>query len=243
MRRIISGLIAATLAMPLALLALGGSTAATATGRGHDCRRWVALTFDDGPSHLPYPDAAYAAGPQSRDVLRCRPARRGQPSVRRVRGPRGASRPQPHLEPSAPAALTPAQVRPRCCVPRTCFARPARRCRSNCCVRRSATWTTPSRPSWPRSATTTSTGTSSPSIGMWRRERPDPRHHRHRLPARPGHPDARRPDRLRRRPGRRNRTAAGHPPAAAPATASASSARPAPSPRPACVPCGRRSPR
>ena len=51
MRRIISGLIAATLAMPLALLALGGSTSATATGRGHDCRRWVALTFDDCPNH------------------------------------------------------------------------------------------------------------------------------------------------------------------------------------------------
>jgi peptidoglycan/xylan/chitin deacetylase (PgdA/CDA1 family) len=51
MRRIISWLVAATLAMPLALLALGGSTSATATGRGHDCRRWVALTFDDGPSH------------------------------------------------------------------------------------------------------------------------------------------------------------------------------------------------
>ena len=53
MKRIIRGLAAAALALPLALVAITGSAAATGTDRpGHNkCHQWMALTFDDGPSH------------------------------------------------------------------------------------------------------------------------------------------------------------------------------------------------
>lgn len=53
MRRIIRGLAAAALALPLALFAVPGSAEATAMGGGHDdenCQQWMSLTFDDGPS-------------------------------------------------------------------------------------------------------------------------------------------------------------------------------------------------
>src|SRR5689334_3539177 len=62
MTSILRGLAAAALGLPLALLGTsvpgsaspaGSASAATAAGRAgsRDCRQWMALTFDDGPSH------------------------------------------------------------------------------------------------------------------------------------------------------------------------------------------------
>jgi peptidoglycan/xylan/chitin deacetylase (PgdA/CDA1 family) len=51
MKRLVRGLIAAVLGLPLAVTALTGSAAAAATDRGHGCQQWIALTFDDGPSY------------------------------------------------------------------------------------------------------------------------------------------------------------------------------------------------
>lgn len=55
MRRIVRTLVAAACGLPLALAVLSGSAQAgsTATGHGHPqrCTGWMALTFDDGPSH------------------------------------------------------------------------------------------------------------------------------------------------------------------------------------------------
>ena len=50
MRRIIGSLAAAALAVPLALFGTTASVHATETGRHGRCDRWMALTFDDGPS-------------------------------------------------------------------------------------------------------------------------------------------------------------------------------------------------
>ena len=58
MRRILRGLVAAACGLPLALTMMSGSAGAASTGshpadHGHSqrCRGWMALTFDDGPSH------------------------------------------------------------------------------------------------------------------------------------------------------------------------------------------------
>jgi peptidoglycan/xylan/chitin deacetylase (PgdA/CDA1 family) len=65
MKRVLRGLIAAALGLPLALAGMTvsasataakpatGSASATATGQHHRdrCRKWMALTFDDGPSY------------------------------------------------------------------------------------------------------------------------------------------------------------------------------------------------
>jgi peptidoglycan/xylan/chitin deacetylase (PgdA/CDA1 family) len=58
MRRIARGLVAAACGLPLALTMMTGSAGAASagsagSGHGHSerCRGWMALTFDDGPSH------------------------------------------------------------------------------------------------------------------------------------------------------------------------------------------------
>jgi peptidoglycan/xylan/chitin deacetylase (PgdA/CDA1 family) len=53
MQRIVRGLAAAALALPVALSAVTGSAATTTTGSEHPrpCHQRMALTFDDGPSH------------------------------------------------------------------------------------------------------------------------------------------------------------------------------------------------
>ncbi len=53
MQRIVRGLLAAALGLPLALSAVTGSahSAKTAPERSRECQQWMALTFDDGPSH------------------------------------------------------------------------------------------------------------------------------------------------------------------------------------------------
>jgi peptidoglycan/xylan/chitin deacetylase (PgdA/CDA1 family) len=58
MRRIVRGLVAAACGLPLALTMMTGSagvasagSAATDHGHSERCRGWMALTFDDGPSH------------------------------------------------------------------------------------------------------------------------------------------------------------------------------------------------
>ena len=53
MKRILSSLTVAVLAIPLLLFALTGSAGASGAGGGHatKCRQWMALTFDDGPSY------------------------------------------------------------------------------------------------------------------------------------------------------------------------------------------------
>src|SRR4051812_32839485 len=53
MNRIMRSVAAAALVVPLALFAISGSAAATGTGHGQNtkCHQWMAVTFDDGPSH------------------------------------------------------------------------------------------------------------------------------------------------------------------------------------------------
>jgi peptidoglycan/xylan/chitin deacetylase (PgdA/CDA1 family) len=55
MRRIARGLVAAACGLPLALTMMTGSAGAGSAGTDHGnaerCRGWMALTFDDGPSH------------------------------------------------------------------------------------------------------------------------------------------------------------------------------------------------
>ena len=55
MRRIVRTLVAAACGLPLALTMMSGSAQAGSTATDHGqfqrCAGWMALTFDDGPSH------------------------------------------------------------------------------------------------------------------------------------------------------------------------------------------------
>jgi peptidoglycan/xylan/chitin deacetylase (PgdA/CDA1 family) len=53
MKRLVRGLVAAAIGLPLALSVTTASAGATPADRGqhNTCRQWIALTFDDGPSY------------------------------------------------------------------------------------------------------------------------------------------------------------------------------------------------
>ena len=224
MKTLVRGITAAALGLPLALLgatapgsaspaASAGTASATTRGGNGDCRQWMALTFDDGPSHY--------------RTQTLRTLRRTQvPATFFDVGMRVAANPQfaqfeareghlvlnhtwshPHLP-----ALTPAQVRRQVLRTQRVLRQagapmPFKLLRppfGDVDAAVDAQLTRLGLP--PREL-----GRRGDRLGRRHHERRDPRHDREGVPPGSGHPDARRSHRLGERTRRRGGAAAGHP--------------------------------